>query len=1201
MRNKLLRSLSLLLVVSLLVTAFAVVAGASTSSTGYAETADWLNTNPAAPTDYAYSIAVVGDTQSIVKKDLTNGTNYMSSIYSWLAANVDEKNIQYVIGVGDITEYTENFDSSFDGSWTYADEWAHAKAAITLLDNKIPYSLCRGGGHDTVAKFNEYFGSHEYFTGNVDGTYAAGNYTSAYYTFEVGTVGYLILTLDWNPSDAILAWAEDIVKANPDRRIILTTHAYLAADGTLHGSSDSHTSVPETNNGVDIYEKLVSRYDNIQLVLSGHNPSANLVYRQDARESGSVVTSLLVDPQTFDSQNNAETGMVCMLYFSEDGEQMTAEWYSTVRDQYYRRSNQFSLNLAEMPDEEGNILTKYGTIPAKYADADTYPFLAFQGGKFLDLGDVTYDFFIDATGCMGRKLRNYTTGGEITVVARKSFKVSSEGYAYTNYWSLPVTLDLCGYTVDASEASKLFAVNATQEFNTSLTVKNGTIKNLKNALITISTGGDEKTQGFRFEDLNIISNYKELVIFNKYSKKGDIFLDFVNCDITFLETSSFAGNVFRAGNSGDTNGLMHTVCTVMGGSVTLPTSDNFDKFVQEYNGSTVNFLPNDRGDMTRVILPAGTTLTEKAYKAADDAPVYLVRCAANDTADEYVLESLETPYGTIPYAYSDKTAYPFLAFTDNGFVELDEGKSYDLFYGNVAGTIERKTRFLTGITAVNVIMRNDYNVKQYSGVSGTGQLLTNYQKVPFTLDLMGYTLTSMISTPLFGSNGAGSDALNCTLTVKNGSIISEKAIVTVANKPGVEGKVQSFVFEDVDISITADSLVIYNTTNTNIAGSYNFTYKDCDISGANLKAVFNASNANGYIKNTVTVTGGSITLGAFYADKFVIENEGCSVTFLPDENGEYLVVKLPANSAQTLGDGYTTDKGEMQLVCFGTNNGKSVYLLRAYDKLVAPKASLTMHSSFVYNIYVPVKDFITAITLDGVPYDTGALIIKVIDNVEYWHIEKQIGVNEAGCSFTLTVESDVQKQNWSLGVIAYASALINGSSYNETEKALARDILAYVRAAYVYESNEDTSSVKAQIDAIIGEDYAVNPDTSDEVKESTDGILAAGLVLGSRPAFYVIPEYEAEKYSFSMNGASVVTEIAEVDGKTAILIYTYAYAITETLTYTVDGTETAGEYNLAAYLAFAKGEGSNENLVALVKALWKYSDSAKTYRAEATK
>ena len=108
------------------------------TATVYPEENGWLNTNTKSPTDYAYSIAVVGDTQSMVKVDLTNGTNYMSNIYSWIAANVNAKNIQYVLGVGDITEYTENFDSSFDGSWTYDDEWTHAKNAITLLDGKVP-------------------------------------------------------------------------------------------------------------------------------------------------------------------------------------------------------------------------------------------------------------------------------------------------------------------------------------------------------------------------------------------------------------------------------------------------------------------------------------------------------------------------------------------------------------------------------------------------------------------------------------------------------------------------------------------------------------------------------------------------------------------------------------------------------------------------------------------------------------------------------------------------------------------------------------------------------------------------------------------------------------------------------------------------------------------------------------------------------
>ena len=40
-------------------------------------------------------------------------------------------------------------------------------------------------------------------------------------------------------------------------------------------------------------------------------------------------------------------GMVCMLYFNEDGSQMDVEWYSTVRNKYYKASNIFQVDLSE--------------------------------------------------------------------------------------------------------------------------------------------------------------------------------------------------------------------------------------------------------------------------------------------------------------------------------------------------------------------------------------------------------------------------------------------------------------------------------------------------------------------------------------------------------------------------------------------------------------------------------------------------------------------------------------------------------------------------------------------------------------------------------------------------------------------------------------------------------------------------------------
>jgi len=143
------------------------------------------------------------------------------------------------------------------------------------------------------------------------------------------------------------------------------------------------------------------------------------------------------------------------------------------------------------------------------------------------------------------------------------------------------------------------------------------------------------------------------------------------------------------------------------------------------------------------------------------------------------------------------------------------------------------------------------------------------------------------------------------------------------------------------------------------------------------------------------------------------------------------------------------------------------------------------------------------------------------------------------------------------------------------------------------------------IDEIIGTDYVGEPEEIGEAVESTDGLDSAALYLDNSPAFIFFPEldengepiYSLQKYSFAIGNTTLITEESVVNGKECILVYTYAYAISENVTYSIEGTEIEGEYNLAAYLAFAEGEGDAE-LVALVKALWRYSDSAKAYRAE---
>ncbi len=281
-------------------------------------------TEKEAVTDYAYSFAVVGDTQIICEKDPAN----MATIYDWILANKDSKNIKHVFGLGDITN--GNTDK----------EWIVAQEAISKMDGVIPYSLVRGN-HDSTAKFNTYFGYDAYK--NQFGGFKTNNVlTDSWMAFTVGETDYLLITLDYGASDETLAWAGSVIEAHPNHKVIITTHAYMYRDGTTLDQGD--VCPPATtggfNNGDHMWDKLISKYGNIFLVMSGHDPCDNVVTRQTKGVHGNTVTQMLIDPQGMDAAIGS-TGMVAMLYFSEDGSKIDVEFYSTIKNQYYKDSNQY--------------------------------------------------------------------------------------------------------------------------------------------------------------------------------------------------------------------------------------------------------------------------------------------------------------------------------------------------------------------------------------------------------------------------------------------------------------------------------------------------------------------------------------------------------------------------------------------------------------------------------------------------------------------------------------------------------------------------------------------------------------------------------------------------------------------------------------------------------------------------------------------
>ena len=296
--------------------------------------------------DYAYSFAVVGDTQMLNQYY----QNQMVGLYNWIEKNIESKKIEYVIGLGDITDKDQ------------VSEWTLAKNMLKKLNGKVNYSVVRGN-HDTAEKFNKYFPYSEYgstVSGSFDGTML-----NTYHKFTVGDIKYMLVNLDMGPSDAVLDWANKIVSENPDHNVIIATHVYLYHDGTTLDANDNAAASKcgGINDGDDIWNKFVKKHKNIVLVLSGHDPSDQIITTQTKGENGNIVTQMLIDPQTTD-RTYGGLGLVAMLYFSEDGSQVEVEYISTAKNAYFMEENQFTTELA---------VVEASALPVETQPAETTP------------------------------------------------------------------------------------------------------------------------------------------------------------------------------------------------------------------------------------------------------------------------------------------------------------------------------------------------------------------------------------------------------------------------------------------------------------------------------------------------------------------------------------------------------------------------------------------------------------------------------------------------------------------------------------------------------------------------------------------------------------------------------------------------------------------------------------------------------------
>ncbi len=298
--------------------------------------------------EYDYSFIVVPDVQTCVRYRYSRYLNMMQ----WVADSADDLNIEFLLQVGDLSDVGSNETL-----------YANAASGLALLDNKVPYSFVPGNhDYDDNARTRNqvYYDTHFPYAKHsklpgFGGAYKEGSMANTYYVHEISDdVKYVVLNLEFGPRMSVLRWAGRVCEMYPQHRIIVSTHAYMGANGTFlsDGEGGDHYGVAScpggATSGQQIYDYLVKRHSNIFMAVSGHVCHDDTIMREDVGENGNTVRSWLIDGQTA-LHNNGDVGEDMMMIFlvNEAAKTMRGYYYSPEKNAVYNIQNMYQFNFAD--------------------------------------------------------------------------------------------------------------------------------------------------------------------------------------------------------------------------------------------------------------------------------------------------------------------------------------------------------------------------------------------------------------------------------------------------------------------------------------------------------------------------------------------------------------------------------------------------------------------------------------------------------------------------------------------------------------------------------------------------------------------------------------------------------------------------------------------------------------------------------------
>ena len=253
--------------------------------------------------DGVFSIVQFNDTQADVWAD---NQSFVKDRVNWILNNESAQDIRFAVHTGDVVNWWES--KTNNAQYARADRWLQP-----LSDSSIPFAVAVGN-HDTLAVadgqgwanadpvtgrslaawglrqtqlINSIFPASDFR--NMAGQMEAGKFDNSFHTFTAEGVDFMVLSIELWPRKEAVDWAEKVVRDHPRHNVIVITHAYLWGNGYIQGDNGGYGSTSPQN----LYNRIVGRYDNVKMVLSGH--TGWTAERTDVTRTGNKVWSVVTN------------------------------------------------------------------------------------------------------------------------------------------------------------------------------------------------------------------------------------------------------------------------------------------------------------------------------------------------------------------------------------------------------------------------------------------------------------------------------------------------------------------------------------------------------------------------------------------------------------------------------------------------------------------------------------------------------------------------------------------------------------------------------------------------------------------------------------------------------------------------------------------------------------------------------------------